>query len=142
MRYPTMKIRRGSGTIDLLPWLLIAMSLLLGQPAKAADSPTRQEGINLNAGQSQVIENLDPDSKPSIHVIQNPHALLVHNDDPSKLVLLGAEEGKWNISVKLKDGEDVTYNINVSSIQNWCVPAGTSASGKSIPRALINGVSR
>ncbi len=117
-----MKTRRGSATIDLLPWLLVAMSLLLGQPARAADSATRQEGINLSAGQSQVIENLDPDSKPAIHVVRNEHALVVHNEDPSKLVLLGAEEGQWDISVKLKDGEQVTYNINVSAIKNWSAP--------------------
>jgi pilus assembly protein CpaC len=98
------------------------MSLLLSQPVKAADSVVRQEGISLNAGQSQVIENLDPNSKPAIHVVQNPYALVVHNDDPTKLVLLGAEAGKWDISVKLKDGEDVTYNISVSAIQNWSAP--------------------
>ncbi len=98
------------------------MSLFLGQPAKAADSASRQEAINLDAGQSQVIENLSPDSKPEIRVIQNEHALVVHNEDPSKLVLLGAEEGKWAISVKLKDGEDVTYNINVGAIRNASAP--------------------
>ncbi len=117
-----MQTRRGSGTFDLLPWLLVAMSLFLGQPAKAADSAPRQEAINLDAGQSQVIENLSPDSKPEIRVIQNEHALVVHNEDPSKLVLLGAEEGKWAISVKLKDGEDVTYNINVGAIRNASAP--------------------
>ncbi len=117
-----MKNNRGSGTIDLLPWLLVAMSLFLGQPARAADSAVRQEAISLNAGQSQVIENLNPDIKPSIRVIQNAHALVVHNDDPSKLVLLGAETGKWAISVKLKDGEDVTYNVNVSAIGNPSAP--------------------
>ncbi len=121
MRYPTMKTRSGSATTDLLPWLLVAMSLLLSQPAKAADT-VRQEGISLSAGQSEVIENLDPNTKPAIHVVQNPHALVVHNDDPSKLVLLGAEEGKWDISVKLKDGEDVTYNITISAIKNWSAP--------------------
>jgi pilus assembly protein CpaC len=117
-----MKTRRGSGTIDLLPWLLVAMSLFIGQPARASDNASRQEGISLSAGQSQVIENLNPDSKPAIKVIQNEHALVVHNEDPSKLVLLGAEEGKWAISVKLKDGEAVTYNINVSSIRNASAP--------------------
>src|SRR6202022_3410854 len=121
MRYPTMKTHRGSGTIDLLPWLLVAMSLFLGQPARAADSP-RQQAIALNAGQAQVIQNLDPGSKPAIRVIQNSHALVIHNEDPSKLVLLGAEEGKWAISVKLKDGEDVTYNITVSPIPNASTP--------------------
>jgi len=122
-----MKTRRGSGTIDLLPWLLVAISLLLGQPAKAADSAPRQQAISLAAGQSQVIENLSPDSKPAIRVIQNAHALVVHNEDPSKLVLLGAEEGKWAISCKLKDGEDVTYNINVSAIRNASAPLAPAA---------------
>ena len=93
----------------------------------AADSAPRQENINLNAGESQVIENLSPDSKPAIRVIQNEHALVVHNEDPSKLVLLGAEKGKWAISVKLKDGEDVTYNINVNSIKNAGAPLAPGA---------------
>jgi pilus assembly protein CpaC len=114
--------RRGSGTIDLLPWLLVAVSLLLGQPARAADSTPRQQSISIAAGQSQVIENLNPDVKPSIHVIDNAHALVVHNDDPSKLVLLGAEQGKWSISCKLKDGEDVIYNVSVSAIRNAAAP--------------------
>ena len=117
-----MKTRRGSGTFDLLPWLLVAVSLLLGQPAKAADSAPRQQAISLAAGQSQVIENLNPDVKPSIHVIDNAHALVVHNDDPSRLVLLGAEQGKWAISCKLKDGEDVVYNVSVSSIRDAAAP--------------------
>ncbi len=108
--------------MDLLPWLLIAMSLVLGQTARAADSAPRQEVINLSAGQSQVIENLSPDQKPAITVIQNEHALVVHNEDPTKLVLLGAEEGKWAISVKLSDGEDVVYNVNVSAIRNAAAP--------------------
>ena len=105
------------------------MSLLFAHPVHvlAADSAPRQENINLNAGESQVIENLSPDSKPAIRVIQNGHALVVHNEDPSKLVLLGAEKGKWTVSVKLKDGEDVTYNINVNSIKNAGAPLAPGA---------------
>jgi pilus assembly protein CpaC len=124
-----MNTRRGSGTIDLIPWLLVAMSLLFARPVHvlAADSASRQETINLNAGESQVIENLSPDSKPAIKVIQNGHALVVHNEDPSKLVLLGAEKGKWTVSVKLKDGEDVTYNINVNSIKSADAPLAPGA---------------
>jgi pilus assembly protein CpaC len=135
-----MKTRRGSGTIDLLPWLLVAMSLFLGQPARAADNGPRHQAMSLNAGQSQVIENLDPASKPAIKVIQNSHALVMHNEDPSKLVLLGAEEGKWDISVKLKDGESVTYDISVSAIRDASAPlkpasapASTGNEGASSP---------
>ena len=144
MRNPTSKIRRGSGTIDLLPWLLVAMSLLLGQPARAADSAPRQEVINLSAGQSQVIENLSPDQKPAISVIQNAHALVVHNEDPTKLVLLGAEEGKWAIAVKLNDGENVVYNVNVSAIRNAAAPlkpldAPPAMADAGLPRSASSG---
>ncbi len=31
-------------------------------------------------------------------------------------MLVGAERGKWDIAVKLKDGTDVTYNVTVDSI--------------------------
>jgi pilus assembly protein CpaC len=122
-----MKPSRGSGTIDLIPWLLVAMSLFLGQPARAQDAAPKQQAISINAGQSQVIENLDPTSKPTIKVIQNSHALVVHNEDPSKLVLLGAEGGKWAISVKTKDGKEVTYNVNVSSIHDSEAPLAPSS---------------
>src|SRR5579872_1779703 len=132
MRNSTMKTRRGSGTIDLLPWLLVALSLVFGQPARAADKGPRQEAINLAAGQSQVIENLNPDSKPAIRVIQNAHALVIHNEHPSKLVLLGAEEGKWAISAKLKDGEDVIYNVSVSAIRNASAPLAPAAAPAAI----------
>ncbi len=96
---------------------------MLSQPAKATDT-VRQQGISLSAGQSQVIENLDPNTKPD----GNSTSFRTHTHSwcitmiPTKLVLMGAEEGKWDISVKLKDGEDVTYNINVSAIKNWSAP--------------------
>jgi Flp pilus assembly secretin CpaC len=116
-----MKTYRGCG---LLPWLLVAMSLLLARPVRilAAESAPRQEAITLNAGETQVIDNLNPDSKPSIKVITNPHALVVHNEDPAKLVLLGAEEGKWAISAKLADGSDVVYNVSVHAIRDAANP--------------------
>jgi pilus assembly protein CpaC len=122
-----MNKRRGSGTTDLIPWLLVAMSLMLGHSARAADLASRQQAITLDAGQSQVIENIDPASKPEIRVISNAHALVVHNEDPSKLILLGAEGGKWAISVKTKDGQQVTYNINVSSIRDSSAPLKPAA---------------
>jgi len=122
-----MKTRRGSGTIDLLPWLLVAMSLFLGQPARAADKAPREQAISLAAGQSQVIDNLNPDSKPAVRVIQNPHALVMHNEDPSKLVLLGAEEGKWAITCKTKDGQSVIYNVSVSAIRDASAPLAPGA---------------
>ena len=123
MRYPTMKTRRGSGTTDLLPWLLIAMSLLFEPAGEGGRQhrPVRRLSTSARASRRSSKISIRMTNRQS-HVVQNPHALVVHNDDPSKLVLLGAEEGKWDISVKLKDGEQVTYNINVSAIKNWSAP--------------------
>jgi pilus assembly protein CpaC len=128
-----MKTYRGCG---LLPWLLMAMSLLLARPIRvlAADSAPRQEAISLNAGETSVIDNLNPESKPAIKVIDNPHALVVHNEDPTKLVLLGAEKGKWAITVKLSDGDNVVYNVDVHAIRdaaNPLKPADPSAADDS-----------
>lgn len=108
----------------LLPWLLAAMSLLLARPVRvlAADNAPREEAVSLNAGETSVIDNLNPESKPSIKVVTNPHALVVHNEDPTKLVLLGAEEGKWAITVKLSDGDNVTYNVSVHALRDAANP--------------------
>ena len=116
-----MKTYRGCG---LLPWLLVAMSLLLARPVRvlAADSSPREEAVSLNAGETSVIDNLNPESKPAIKVINNAHALVVHNEDPTKLVLLGAEEGKWAITVKLNDGDNVIYNVSVHAIRDAANP--------------------
>ncbi len=122
-----MKTHRGCG---VLPWLLVAMGLLLGRPGYVlADSTPRHESISMNAGETQVIDNLKPDAKPAVKVIENPNALVLHNDDPHKLVLLGAEGGKWEISVKLNDGEDVVYDVAVHSIN----PASASDGAASSP---------
>jgi pilus assembly protein CpaC len=110
-----MNSRRGCG---LLPWLLAAMSLLLFQTGVglAADSPDQQMSLTLNAGESYVIDNVSPGEAPSVSVIDNPHALVVHNEEPGKVVLLGAETGHWEIKVKLASGTTADYDVTVKKI--------------------------
>jgi len=102
----------------LLPWLLAAIGMLMLQPRLlfAADSTTTEMSIALNAGESYTINNVSSGEAPAVKVITNPHALIVHNEEPGKVVLLGAEAGEWNISVKTVDGGQVNYDVTVKSV--------------------------
>lgn len=91
--------------------------MLMLQPGllHAADSAGAEMSIALNAGESYIINNVSPGEVPAVKVIANPHALVVHNEEPGKVVLLGAEAGEWNISVKTADGP-VNYDVRVKSV--------------------------
>jgi Flp pilus assembly secretin CpaC len=112
-----MKAKRGCG---LLPWLVAAVSMLMLRPGLllAADSAGTVMSLALNAGESYVINNVSPGEAPGVKVITNPHALVVHNEEPGKVVLLGAEAGEWTISVKTTAGEQVNYDVTVKSVAN------------------------
>jgi pilus assembly protein CpaC len=110
-----MKPKRGCG---LLPWLVAAISMLMFQPGLlfAADSDGTTMSLALNAGESYVINNVSPGETPAVNVITNPHALVVHNEEPGKVVLLGAEAGEWTVSVKTADGNTVKYDVTVKQV--------------------------
>jgi Flp pilus assembly secretin CpaC len=110
-----MKAQRGYA---LLAWLLAAIGMLMLQPRLllAADSAGTELSIALNAGESYTINNVSTGEVPAVRVIANPHALIVHNEEPGKVVLLGAEAGEWNISVKTANGSQVNYDVTVKSV--------------------------
>jgi pilus assembly protein CpaC len=110
--------------------LALAAQFFAASAARAATS----EAITLNAGETRVIKDLNPDAVPGVIVVSNPHAMFLHNEVPGQLVILGAEEGRWDISVKRKNGQDVTYAVTVHSIKDWSgapksglAPAGSKA---------------
>ncbi len=130
-----MKTKRRYG---FLTWMLAAACLLMIRPApaRAADDPTTQMSLSLNAGETYVIDNVSPGDAPSITVIDNPHALIVHNEEPGKVTLLGAEKGRWAVKVKLASGDAVTYDVVVRAVANnldinnpGASPAAISGSG-------------
>ncbi len=82
----------------------------------AADSTGAGMSVALNAGESYVINNVSPGDVPGVKVITNPHALIVHNEEPGKVVLLGAEAGEWNIQIKTANGDQVNYDVTVRSV--------------------------
>ncbi len=110
-----MKSKRGCG---LLPWLMAAVSLLMLRPGLlfAADSAPTEMSLALNAGESYVINNVSPGEAPAVKVITNPHALVVHNEEPGKVTLLGAEAGEWTVSVKNTSGEQIDYDVTVKQV--------------------------
>ena len=102
----------------LLPWLVAAISMLLFQPGLLFADDGTTMALALNAGESYVINNVSPGAAPAVNVITNPHALVVHNEEPGKVVLLGAEAGEWTVSVKTGDGNTVKYDVTVKSVAN------------------------
>jgi Flp pilus assembly secretin CpaC len=123
----TMKSRSLAKMAGVAGFLFAAaLSLVTAQPLRADDA-IQSETINLNAGQTRVIDHLKIGSKPSIHVIENPHALVIHGETPGQLVLLGAERGVWDVTVTRDDGALVAYRIYVAAIADSATPldAGT-----------------
>ena len=110
-----MKVKRGCG---ILPWLVAAISMLMLRPGLvlAAESAGSEMTLALTAGESYVINDVAPGEAPGVNVITNPHALVVHNEEAGKVVLLGAEAGEWKVSVKLAGGDKVTYDVTVNKI--------------------------
>src|ERR1700722_1715817 len=110
-----MKSTRGWG---LLPCLVAAFSMLMLRPGLLFADDGTTMALALNAGESYVINNVSPGETPAVNVITNPHALVVHNEEPGKVVLLGAEAGEWTIAVKTTDGSTVKYDVTVKSVAN------------------------
>jgi len=102
----------------LLPWLVAAISMLALQPGLLFAGDETTMALALNAGESYVINNVSPGEAPAVNVIANPHALVVHNEEPGKVTLLGAEAGEWTVSVKTADGSTVKYDVTVKALTN------------------------
>jgi Flp pilus assembly secretin CpaC len=127
-------MRRRTFPNALIAALAAMVVTLAGGGGARADSgkPAEPISLTLQAGESYVINNLAPASTPAIKVIKNPHALVLHGEVPGKLVLLGAESGRWTVSVTRNDGETVSYDVLVKSV---ATPGAPLAPGKS-PAAM------
>ena len=86
-----MKSKRGWG---LLPSLVVAIGMLTLRPGMLLADDGTTMALSLNSGESYIINNVSPGETPAVNVITNPHALVVHNEEPGKVVLLGAEAGE------------------------------------------------
>ncbi len=119
---------RGTMKHKSLPTIAVAAGLFAAVLCLATARPLRAENavqsqtINLNAGQTRIIDHVKKDSKPAIRVIENPHALVIHGETPGQLVLLGAERGQWEVTVTRDDGAQVAYHVDVAAIADSATP--------------------
>jgi len=102
-------------------FIFAALVLAPARPLYAGTAVASQT-IDLDAGQSYIIEHLKKDSKPVIRVIKNSNALVIHGETPGQLVLLGAERGQWEVKVTREDGTQVAYRINIAAIADRTAP--------------------
>jgi Flp pilus assembly secretin CpaC len=102
--------------------LVAAIALIWFQPPECAAAEPEQLSLSLKAGETYVIDGLKPDVTPSYRVLNNPNALLPNTDVPGKLVLVGAETGRWMVNVTRSDGTPVSYDVVVKAIANWDEP--------------------
>ena len=129
-----------------MPWLVAAVSLLTLRPGlvRAADSAGVRKSLTITAGESYVIDKLDPDATPGIKIVDNPHALVIHSEMPGKITMVGAEAGEWDLSVTTDDGLPVTYDIKVTKIAAMndidhpaMSPPAIDGSGKKVGSAAL-----
>ncbi|MGA7873687.1 MAG: pilus assembly protein N-terminal domain-containing protein [Candidatus Binatus sp.] len=68
--------------------------------------------VSMNAGETYVINDIKPGTKPSFHVAQNPNAFVSYNSPPGKLTMLSAEAGCWIVTVTNTSDRTVSYDLN------------------------------
>jgi Flp pilus assembly secretin CpaC len=112
----TMKTNKLS-TIAVAAALLLALVLSIASalPLRAETPPVSQT-LNLDRGQARLIDHLMKGTKPAIRVIDNPLALIIHDEVPGQVLLLGADRGQWEVTVTRDDGTRVAYQVHVAAI--------------------------
>ncbi len=91
----------------------LSVAVLFARGSAYAAAKTEHRTLLLNAGESRVIDHVQPGSAPDIHVLDNPQALVVHTEAPGEIVLLAAERGRWEVRIALDTGEIVDYDVRI-----------------------------
>jgi hypothetical protein len=114
---PAMKKGEGNeGRMRLIAWSLAAASLLVSGVSMAHENPGKTIDVQIQAGETYVIDQLSHNAPARIKVISNPNALVVNRGIPNELMLVGAEAGCWEIAAERANGERITYDVTVTSI--------------------------
>jgi len=108
--------------------LLITVSATLAQ-AQAKD-PAQWVPVSINAGETYVISDIKPGTKPSFQVEQNPSAFVSYDSPPGKLTLLSAGAGRWIVTVTNASDRQVKYDVNAFAVAK---PGSPLAPGNAPP---------
>ena len=70
----------------------------------------------MNAGETYVINDIKPGTKPSFHGQQNPNAFVSYDSPPGKLTMLSAGAGRWIVTVTNTSDREVSYDLNAFAV--------------------------
>ena len=111
---PAGKIFRSIAAAGLM--LLVSAATVRAQ----ANDGTGWVRVSMNAGETYVINDVKPGTKPSIQVDQNPNAFVTYDSPPGKLTILSAEAGRWIVTVTSTSDQTVSYDIKcVRGCEAW-----------------------
>ncbi len=101
---------------DRICWLLGAALLILAVAAATARAQAIEANawmpVSMNAGETYVINDIKPGTKPLFKVERNPNAFVTYDSPPGKLTMLSAEAGRWIVTVTNNSDREVSYDVN------------------------------
>ncbi|MFZ0677853.1 type II and III secretion system protein family protein [Candidatus Binatus sp.] len=100
--------------------LILVVSAASAQ-AQATD-PTDWVAVSMNAGETYVINDIKPGTKPSFKVEQNPNAFVSYDSPPGKLTMLSAAAGRWIVTVTNDSDREVSYDVNAFGVAKAGAP--------------------
>jgi Flp pilus assembly secretin CpaC len=122
--WPTVQIWRVLTSAGLL--LVIAAAIARAQ----VKDPSEWVPVSMNAGETYVINDIKPGTKPSFKVEQNPNAFVSYDSPPGKLTMLSAGAGRWIVTVTNTADREVSYDVNASAVAK---PGAPLTPGKAPP---------
>jgi pilus assembly protein CpaC len=104
--WPAARIFRLLGSAGLL--MVVSAAVARAQ----ATDPAAWIPVSMNAGETYVINDIKPGTKPAFQVQQNPNAFVSYDSPPGKLTLVSAGAGRWQVTVTNNSDREVTYDVN------------------------------
>ncbi len=86
--------------------------------------------VSMNAGETYVISDIKPGTKPLFKVANNPNAFVSYDSPPGKLTMLSAGAGRWIVTVTSTSDREVNYDLNAFAA---ATPGSPTTPGKAPP---------
>ena len=87
-----------------------------GETQKIQPDDAKWVQVSINAGETYVIEDIKPGTKPSFRVAQNPNAFVSYDTAVGELTMLSAAAGRWVISVINTKDQKINYDLNAFGV--------------------------
>jgi len=121
--------------------MLASVGLLMVVGAVSARAQARDAvdwvPVSINAGETYVINDIKPGTKPTFHVVENPNAFVSYDSPPGKLTMLSAESGRWIVTVANTSDREVSYDLNAFAAAK---PGAPTTPGKAPPSLSDEGL--